>query len=396
MRPSTIITIGLRAAETWLRKWLHLPVRPYKWLLELTLECNSRCVSCSIWKTRARIKRQQLSLLEIEALFAQNGHDLAWLALSGGEITRYDQFATVLELAKRFCQNLRLVTFTTNGLLPHKALEYAQAVRTAGFDSFITISLDGDEETHDRLRGVQGNHRSAWQTYHLLRSHGIGVHFGITLSSANVGFVERRYGELRTAIRAVTIEHEQGIYAQANNIDDTAIARSLLVIDGAYRPSTLGEWIEKCYVALGREFVRRQRSTNVIPCAAGRAALHIRPDGTTLACMFLQPLGNVRHGTTLRALINSKAGSKLLAQVDSGQCPHCWMNCYAPHSILLSPFASAIQWMRTRHSKDSTSCRPRVAAHHEPPRHDARVHPRHEVPASRRVLPVLDCNHDRH
>lgn len=348
MRPSTIATIATRALETWLRKQLRLPPRPYKWLLELTLECNSRCRSCSIWKTPAATKRQQMDLAELELLFTSNGRDVAWLALSGGEVTRYEDFGAVVKLAKRYCKSLKLVTFTTNGLLPQKALDYARLLRTAGFDSFVTISLDGDAQTHDHIRGVPGNHALAWKTYKMLRVEGIAAHFGVTLSSSNVDFVKREYPNLRSEIKAVTIQHQHGIYARTNPIDDAAIAASLAVVDSVYSITSPGELLEKCYVGLAREFVRNRRSSNVIPCAAGRAAVHIRPDGATHLCMFTPPVGNVRRGARLPELVSAPRAAELLSRIDKGDCPHCWMNCYAPHSILLNPFGAVAGWFRAR------------------------------------------------
>jgi pyruvate-formate lyase-activating enzyme len=214
------VAVGLRSTEALGRKYLGLPRRPYKLLLELTLECNSRCGSCAIWKTPARIKKQQLTLAEIEAMFTRSGRDLVWLALSGGEVTRYEAFPEVVALAKRLCPGLRVVTFTTNGLLPEIALRHAVAVERAGFDAFVTISLDGDADTHDRLRGVPGNHALAWEAYQLLRSHGINVQFGITLSDQNEAFVENEYVHLRDKIKAVTILHDDGIYGHANPHDE--------------------------------------------------------------------------------------------------------------------------------------------------------------------------------
>jgi MoaA/NifB/PqqE/SkfB family radical SAM enzyme len=346
MKWSTHWAIGTRVVETWLRRRLRLSPRPYQWLLELTLECNSRCSSCSIWKTSAAVKRRQMTLSEVEKIFAVNGRDLTWLALSGGEVTCYEEFPAVVAAAKRYCSNLRLVTFTTNGLLPAKAFEYARAIRAAGFDCFITISLDGDAKAHDSIRGVPGNHALAWETYHLLRADGLNVHFGITLSGSNVEFVERGYSQLNTQIKAVTIQHEHGIYGSANAVDDTAIERSLDVICSAYRVRGVGDLLERWYVELSREFVRQGRRSNVVACAVGRAAVHIRPDGTTLACMFMPPFGNVREGANLRAMLNAPPSLRILAQVDAGECPHCWMNCYAPHSILYDPARALLRCWR--------------------------------------------------
>jgi hypothetical protein len=76
--------------------------------------------------------------------------------------------------------------------------------------------------------------------------------------------------------------------------------------------------------------------------------VHIRPDGATHLCMFTPPVGNVRRGARLRDMVNSQRGVELLSRVDRGDCPHCWMNCYAPHSILLNPASAVARWFRGR------------------------------------------------
>lgn len=339
----TTAAVVARTLEARVRESLGLSARPYKVLLELTLDCNSRCGTCAIWKTPTKIKKQQLSLNEIKDFFRTSGRDIIWLALSGGEITLHSQFPAIIAAAKQYCPSLRLVTFTTNGLLPRKALEYAECIRGIGIESFITISLDGDAEVHDRIRGVPGNHALAWETYELLRRNGIRVHFGLTIGNENGTFIAREYRRLRGKIKAITIVHGGGIYGQRNAQDDETIARSLEVVDANYEITGLGDLIERMYVRLSLSFVRAQRSTNAVPCSVGHTSLHVKPDGTASLCMFMPDIGNVRSGASLRELVNSQRSLEMLREIKKDNCPHCWMNCYAPHSIMYSPLRSIRQ-----------------------------------------------------
>jgi radical SAM protein with 4Fe4S-binding SPASM domain len=52
--------------------------------------------------------------------------------------------------------------------------EKARAAAAAGLQS-VSVSIDGGEATHDRLRGVAGSHRSAREAAHHLRDAGIPV-----------------------------------------------------------------------------------------------------------------------------------------------------------------------------------------------------------------------------
>ncbi len=320
---------------------LGLRLRPYKLLLELTYDCNSRCGYCAIWKTPHGKKKHEIGLSDIERLFRASGTDIAWLALSGGEITIYEDFAPVIALAKKYCPALRILTFTTNGLLPEKAVEIAGCARDAGFDTFVTVSLDGDEETHDRLRGIPGNHALAWRTYRLLKSNGFTAHFGLTLSEKNERFVHERYRELRDEIKAVTFVHGGGIYGQATRVDVHAIARSVRTILREYRVASPGEFVEKVYLKLALVFFDHGRSKNVVPCGVGHTSLHARPDGSVGHCMFMPALGNLKS-ETLDQIVNSSGSKAMLGEIARGNCPRCWINCYAPHSMLLRPLKTLL------------------------------------------------------
>ncbi|MBN1606910.1 MAG: glycosyltransferase [Polyangiaceae bacterium] len=341
MKLSTVLAVGVRSIEASLRRLAGARARPYKLLLELTAECNSRCRYCSIWKAKKRQDCERLALPFVERLFSESGKDLVWLALSGGEVTLYDEFPSVIELAKRHCPNLRLVTFTTNGLLPGRTLAWGRAIVAAGFDGFVTVSLDGDEKTHDWLRGVRGNHARAWETYRLLRGAGIPAHFGMTVSDQSEAFLKGGYSAQREHFKAFTFVHGEGIYGQTNRPDDASIRRSLLAVKQAYRIRGAGELIEKMYLQLGLRFLEQARSRNIVPCGVGHASLDVRPDGSVSLCMYLPPIGNIKERGSLREMVNAPETGRQLHRVARNECRHCWMNCYAPHSIMLSPLRAA-------------------------------------------------------
>ena len=342
MRLKTIGSIVLRSAEVRLRTALGLPPRPYKLLLELTNHCNSRCTTCSIWKTPAAQLRSEISVDDIERLFRQAGPDLLWLALGGGEVTLHPEFKRIIGIARLHCPRLSLLTFTTNGLKPEVALEWARAIRDQGFDLFVTVSLDGDEELHDSIRGVPGNYRLAEETLRLLRADGIAAHFGITLSSRNEGFVRGRYREYRDRIKAVTFVSSGGIYRQENPTDDPAVLRALDHLIPLYRVRSPGDWFERLFLKLARRYYAEGRREMPVPCESVTSSLHVRPDGDVRPCMFMPAIWNIREGSWKESL-RSEATALELQKIREGRCPRCWMNCYAPHSMLAHPLKSFLK-----------------------------------------------------
>ena len=347
MKISTLFDVARRTLEARIRKSFGLTPRPYKLLLELTGLCNSRCTHCGIWKNDRETVQSELRIEEIDRSLAQMGRDLVWLALSGGEVTIYKNFPELVESIRKNCPNLSLVTFTTNGLLPKKALEYAQILNSLGTDLFITVSLDGDAETHDQIRGRPGNYALAQETFHLLKMANIPVHFGVTLSDANAPFIERDYASFAKEMKAVTFVHSDGIYGQKNPMSDAILSRSLKTVSKHYRIRTPGEFLEKVYLELGLIFLKEGRSTNVISCEVLHTSLHVRPNGAVHPCMFLPELGNLRV-QSYQEILRSERTTSALETIAKDRCSHCWMNCYAPHSMLMHPIQAMHRLLGSR------------------------------------------------
>ncbi len=346
MKLSTILAIGsknLQQAFYRLTRQNH-KIIPYKLLIEVTTLCNSRCSYCDIWKIKKEDVRH-INLANLENFLGKMNEHLLWLALSGGEITTYSQSKELVNVIKKKSPNLRILTFTTNGLLPDRVLELAQFMRSEiGCDIFVTISLDGDKETHDKIRGKSGNYEKCMETYALLKGDNFDCHFGITVAEGNHHFIITKFKEYRDKIKAVTFVHTGGIFLtdQAKSSDEAnaKIIEAYKTVYAQYSPKKLGEWLVKFYLKLGVHFLQRNRETNVIPCDVGRSSVHLLANGNLTPCMYLPPIKNIGESFELDDFHNPIA-QKLLADIKRDKCPHCWMSCYGPHSMLQAPLKTA-------------------------------------------------------
>src|SRR5690606_3523836 len=215
----TLISIFIAHLRNTCRQLFNRHPIPYKWLIQLTNDCNSRCESCDIWKINKSDptkKQQESSLQDYYKLFKSSGSNLMWLSLSGGEVTLYQNFEEFASLVRAHCPRLKVITFTTNGLNPDRVLELAFKLRPLARDFFIVISLDGDSELHDRLRGVPGNFEKATRSNQLLKSAGFNVYFGATLSNLNQDWVKENVN----LIKYISLIHSDGIFNRSNLIDD--------------------------------------------------------------------------------------------------------------------------------------------------------------------------------
>ena len=315
---------------------------PYKALLVLTNDCNSKCNFCGIWKINQEnpdLKKGELQSNDYLKFFKSYNKDLLWLALGGGEVTLVKDIFELIDVATYNCPNLGLITFTTNGLKPSKAKEIAKYIKSKNLSCFVTISLDGDKRTHDELRGVDGNFEKAHETIKLVKSIGVRAYFGITLSDKNAEFIKNNYHEYSRDMKAVTFVHSHGIYYQENKQDLKKIQESFDKVIKEFKVWRPTELIEYIYLIIGRKFVSNKMKKNLIPCNAGYSSIHVSPSGNISPCMFLPASGNIKTGA-FKEIILSEKNQKIRQRAPIGDCQKCWMNCYAPHSIIQHPIKS--------------------------------------------------------
>ncbi len=114
-------------------------------VLYLTDGCNSRCVTCDIWRSPRRNMRAEL-VEQIASAFQEL--QVRWVLLSGGEAMQHPHWP---QIAQRFRREGARVMLLTNGLLLRKQLDEV----LASVDEVI-VSLDGGTAaTYAAIRGVE-------------------------------------------------------------------------------------------------------------------------------------------------------------------------------------------------------------------------------------------------
>jgi radical SAM protein with 4Fe4S-binding SPASM domain len=140
--------------------------RPSYVVWELTLKCDLACRHCG---SRAGVARpDELSLDEALDLVRQLAAlKVKEVTLIGGEAYLYDGFTEVIAEIRRQGMQSSLVTGGRGW-----SEERARQAKAAGLQT-LAVSIDGDEETHDRLRGVKGAYQAARNA--LLNSRKVGL-----------------------------------------------------------------------------------------------------------------------------------------------------------------------------------------------------------------------------
>jgi len=127
--------------------------------LPLTDNCNSRCVMCDIWKTKAagELTSQEYRTILSEEVFSKVRH----VGVSGGEPTLRKDFVECIRTIVETLPLLRSISITTHGFHTNLWRRYAPELQTIcsaqGVALTVNVSLDGVSEAHDRIRGIPGH-----------------------------------------------------------------------------------------------------------------------------------------------------------------------------------------------------------------------------------------------
>jgi radical SAM protein with 4Fe4S-binding SPASM domain len=145
------------------RRW-----RPIYAVWELTLRCDLACAHCGSRAGRARPDELDTAgCLDLVAQMAALG--VLEVTVIGGEAYLRGDWLTIVRAVREAGMQCSMTT-GGRGL----TAEMARGAAAAGLQS-ASVSIDGNEPTHDRLRGVTGAHRSALAAAGYIRAAGMGL-----------------------------------------------------------------------------------------------------------------------------------------------------------------------------------------------------------------------------
>lgn len=317
---------------------------PLKVNLCVTYWCQYRCQTCNIWRRRPEGELSTSEWLR----FIERNRGLRWVDVTGGEIFLRRDLPELFDAMAASWTRLAILHFATNGFLTDQIVSTTArlAARTRA-RVIVTVSLDGNEEVNDRVRGIKGGFRRQIETFRRLRATaGVEAVLGMTLSKHNVdGFDDtfaacaRELPDLRIEDLHVNVAQRSAHY-YGNAADDFAApvdaTRQAL---RAYRrqrrrPWTPAGWVESRYLMHLDRFLAT--GTTPMPCHALRSSCFIDPFGSVYPCITdTRKVGNLRESDmSLDEVWHSAAARATQADIWNGSCPQCWTACEAYQTIL--------------------------------------------------------------
>ncbi|MBI4831535.1 MAG: radical SAM protein [Candidatus Lindowbacteria bacterium] len=337
-----------------LRANVTTPPYPYKITIAVTYRCNSRCLTCGIWK---RGFTPEMSLEDFDRFFRANP-GLAWLDLTGGEVFLRKDFVAICAAAIRHCPNLALLHFPTNGLLVDHVVQGTRDILALHPNRLIvSVSLDGPRELHDKIRGGKGFFDRAVATIRQLRtlaSKRFQVFPGMTLSRENLGQIDStlialrneipdfRPAELHVNIAQVS-EHFYGNKGMDLSFQSEALQEIHLFSRKRRLSFSAIHALENAYLNLAERYIETGKTP--MSCQALSSSCFIHPDGRTHACVAdNEAIGMLSEfDYDLRNAWMSEKFVRVRRRIQRGECPQCWTPCEAYQTICsrLSTLAKA-------------------------------------------------------
>lgn len=315
---------------------------PYKLNFAVTDRCNSRCVTCGIWRKPVG---NELSIDEIRAFFGRS-RGFSWIDLTGGEVFLRPDIVEICSAILENCRGLLLLHYPTNGILTGRIVARTREILALRPPRLvISVSLDGPPAVNDRIRGVPGDWAKAVETFRRLRElRGAEVYLGMTLSAHNHGLVRETYESVRQTLPDaaphefhVNIMHTSAHYYA--NEEAAAPGKGDILRDLAeyaeLRPRRLTAFgcLERAYQDRIPRFLETGRSP--LRCSALSASCFLGPRGDVYPCsIWDRPLGNIRdHDYDLAAIWKSAAAVEARRCVIDENCPGCWTPCEAYQTV---------------------------------------------------------------
>jgi len=272
---------------------------------ELTLLCDQRCSHCGSRAFRKRPNELNLAqALEVVADLKSLGTEE--VILIGGEAYLHENF---LEIAQALVQSGIAVGMTTGG--QGISSVRAQAIKDIGIKR-VSVSIDGMERTHDRVRLKRNSFNKAINALDNLREAGLRLAVNTTINSLNKHELEDLYHLLKSLmVKAWQLQIMAPLGRAADRpflliephdlltimptiakLKRQAFTDDMLIMPG----NNLGYFGPE--EALLRSTVK-DGSDCFMGCQAGRFIMGIESDGTVKGCPSLQTsyysAGNVKN-----------------------------------------------------------------------------------------------------
>ena len=302
--------------------------------------CNCRCIMCDIWKGNKNLK--QLTEQDVEGLlFSLKQLGTKQVVMSGGEALLNPNFFSLCRLLKK--ENLFISLLSSGLALQKHAEDILQWVDE------VIVSLDGDEETHDAVRNINGAFAKLKEGVQHLKTKAPSFKISARTVIHRLNF--RKWPAIIQTAKEIGVDRISFLPA---DVSSHAFNREVLwteerQADVAIQLNELGELryvLDEVITAYSEDirshFIAEstEKLNNIFlyycalhqlgefpykKCNAPWVSAVIEADGTVKPCFFHSAIGNIRE-QSLAEIVNDKKGMAFrrgLNMDENDTCKRC-------------------------------------------------------------------------
>lgn len=311
----------------------------------VTWICNAKCVMCDSWK---KPSPEDLTLEEVDRIFSQL-KPVDAVRFSGGEPWVRQDLAELINIVDRRVSP-KVIHITSNGYLTGRILDGIRKLENPR-KVHIKISIDGLEETHDRVRAVPGGWKKAMATLEGLAKlrDELGLYVGVNqtivdrASARDYEGMKELCAERGIHVHPVIAYEDSAIYHVEPNLivapaspgefktfgdferDEIAELLARMEKDVETVPDYLEKVVKRYYLkGISRRLLEGKGDPNP-RCVALRSHLRLFPNGDAAVCINNSNTAGSLRKSSFEEVWFGKTAEKWRKWVDA--CPGCWAGC---------------------------------------------------------------------
>jgi MoaA/NifB/PqqE/SkfB family radical SAM enzyme len=296
--------------------------------IAITYKCNSKCVMCNIWKENPQNELDANEYFKLPK-------SLKDINITGGEPFLRNDLIEIIQNITKNNPKARIV-ISSNGFLTKKIVDSMQKIVKINPKTCIAFSVDGMNDMHSKIRGIDNSYNMVLKTVTELKAVGINdIRLAFTASKENINHLSKVYDLAKSFDVEFTLSvvHNSGNFfnIDTNKMPDIdELQREIrYVINREYRLSSLRRLFRTYYMQGILDFA--ETGKRPLSCLALKDFFFMDSTGNIFPCNMINTcMGNIRDND-FDTIWNSSKTKKIKEYCKS--CNDCWMVCTAKSSI---------------------------------------------------------------
>lgn len=319
---------------------------PKSLIINLTYNCNSRCIMCNIWKMKPK---KELSFIGWKRILKdQIFKNIENLTVSGGEVFLFKDLHKTIKLFINKMPNLKRLVINTNGFLVNKitrdTLLISEYCSSKKIKLLISISIDGVGKEHDEIRGIDGGFKKVEDTLTQLKKLSLKKNFNVGVASLLMDKNIDKYFQMKKWLHNKKIDysfqligfHETYVHnlEKENSLNFNKKNKYIFfkVLNDLKKSKKIFDFNSYYWNDMYKLYKNKKRRTT--PCPFLKDDFTIDSLGNVYYCLSVRPIGNfIKEKKTINDIYFDPKNIIFRKSLWKNECKFCNSQCDVRNAI---------------------------------------------------------------